>query len=151
MAPARARASPPETRSRWYGWQNLASDGASIALWAGGSAVKLTPVAAVGFGGFYFSSPTVHFIHGNVGRGILSIVLRSAGTLVTYAGAWQAISTDGRDMWLLATGVVVLVSAIPIDAIVGYEDVKPRETSVGWMIAPWLATGTTGLAVAARF
>jgi hypothetical protein len=64
------------TEKTWYGWQNLVADAASITMGAAGFGAKSGGLEAAGYIGYTFGSPTVHWVHGNIGPGFGSMALR---------------------------------------------------------------------------
>ena len=123
MAPADAHAEEavrrgPYVVSEWYGWQTLATDAAavtSLMLAANqrgddGEAFAWNALLLYSLGG-----PTVHWAHGNVGRGFGSLALR-VGLPVTFAYGMCATEEYGCiDAFLLGT-LVGVTSAIALDA-----------------------------------
>jgi hypothetical protein len=89
------REDSPERPLRWYGWQTLASDAASIGLIRTGFAVgdrsagsdgSLTATSGfigLGTAGYLGGAPTVHAFHHNPGRSIASVGLRLGLPLVS--------------------------------------------------------------------
>jgi hypothetical protein len=73
-APAHWSAPPPSgwtpmadsgwrTESRWYGWQTLVADGASLTLLAVGISLESSALSAAGLLGYALGSPAVHVGH----------------------------------------------------------------------------------------
>lgn len=65
----------PELESRWYGWQILIVDGASI----------VTMPILVGVGGYFLGGPIVHAAHGHWGTSAASLGVRVAGPIIGIA------------------------------------------------------------------
>jgi hypothetical protein len=68
----------PATRTEkvWYGWQNLVAAAASITILAIGVGNDSSGLRVAGGLGYVFASPTVHWIHGNIGPGFGSLGMR---------------------------------------------------------------------------
>lgn len=126
------------SRRRWYGWQTLIADGATLATLLGaaaaGSAGKqgdalAAPLSVLGVAGYEFAPGIVHFAHKNPGRGFASFGMRIGLPLAGgFIGASAASGCDGFlcEAGGAAIGVLVGVgAAIAIDAAVfAYEDPK---------------------------
>ena len=65
-------------RTRWYGWQTLITDGASLAMLMGAASSNDSAGTWLALSGLTYSlgGPTVHWAHGNVGKGAASLGLR---------------------------------------------------------------------------
>ncbi|HEX5098058.1 MAG TPA: hypothetical protein VFV94_01090 [Polyangiaceae bacterium] len=125
---------PSRTKShakRWYGWQTLLGDTASVTFFlATGRSLEayaLVPYATLG--------PAIHFAHGNVGMGFVSfgtrVFLPLAGGL---AGMALGSATQGCDGEIACLGpgavgfVVGMAGAITIDASLLAHDESRRST-----------------------
>jgi hypothetical protein len=97
--------STQQSRSEWYGWQNLVLDGTSLLIlgiaadsgnhdWASEDVTAGMGVT----GGLVFTlgAPTNHWSRGYVGRGVRSLVLRTLG----FALAGAASGIDVTDPFL---------------------------------------------------
>ena len=78
LTPQIAKADPPEPATRtWYGYQTLLTDGAAVAMFAGGAA---TDHAALGAGSgaltYFLAAPLVHLAHDNRSGAGKSLALR---------------------------------------------------------------------------
>lgn len=126
-------------REVWYGWQTLLVDGAALGFTIGVAAVGSEttwagPVALVGGTTLYaLGGPTVHFAHGNIGKGFLSFGLRvGLPALGMLSGILlEQPSCSGSWGCGLIGGVVGLgiggITAIVIDAsVVAYDEVPSR-------------------------
>jgi len=93
-----APAPPLATRTLWYGWQTMLTDGGAVALWlladaaheahfTHGSAYEQAATAAVvlGFGAYALGGPAVHAVRGAWGRAGGSLALRLGLPLVAGA------------------------------------------------------------------
>ena len=128
-----------EAPSRWYGWQTLAADGASLALSLGaigvagaGGSDSDTPSEALVWGSlgtYVLGAPVVHWVHQNTGRGFASLGLRVGGPVVLglIGAEAEGCSHQGGDFCglvgaLIGTSVGI-VAAVTIDAAVfAYDD-----------------------------
>jgi hypothetical protein len=174
--PAYIRVEPQYTEKVWYGWQNLAVIGASVALAVGGSTAG-SPEAAIpiGLAGFYLGPPIVHWSHGNNGTGVASLGLGVGGGLV--AGLVGAALNPGDDcpserdnqfptycvntapLVGLVYGVAAagLVYSVVDVAALAWEDVpagSPEKTNAtSYRIVPkvWLAQNQTTFGVSGEF
>jgi hypothetical protein len=135
-----ARPLPADAKpSRWYGWQTLAVDGASVAL--RGSAISLTRQSEVspwtvvgwaGVGSFAFGAPILHLVHANPGRALASFGLRVGAPLVLGLTATAADcihqpreGCGGATAGLIGA-TVGIVAAMTVDAAVFAYDQPPK-------------------------
>jgi hypothetical protein len=130
----------PRTRERWYGWQTLAIDGASLLLLIASSAASDSKgdaseiMAGGAVGGYLLGSPITHFLHDSPARGIGSLALRAGLPIAFgYVGTTIEKCPPEADLCGLAGailgGMLGIATAIAIDAAaLGYEDVpiEPR-------------------------
>jgi hypothetical protein len=136
-------------RTRWYGWQTLLADAASVALIVGGASAESGELALVGVGGLWLAAPTVHFSHRNVGRGLLSLGARFAFPITGAAigaAAEDCGASDGElDLCplggILAGGLLGLVTAVIVDASVLAHEPDP-EPAHGVRLTPGVALGS---------
>jgi hypothetical protein len=165
-------AAPSSSGSQWYGWQTLASDGATllstIALANvhslnsnGNSAIVLTNLG-VGFG---LGAPLVHFAHGRPLTALADIAMRVGGVVVGALVGAAAMGSNGDSreddmgavVGLLLGGVVGSSAAVVVDAtVLSWEKRGPaRAATVGqaFTIEPTLgwAPGGGTLGVQGRF
>jgi hypothetical protein len=77
---------PPMARveyvENWYGWQTLIADGATLALWIGGSAANSSAITDIGTATYLAGPPVLHFVHRKVGIGFASFGIRLAAPVV---------------------------------------------------------------------
>jgi hypothetical protein len=73
---------PAQYTEYWYGWQTLIADGATLALWIGGSAANTQALTDVGWASYLLAPPIIHWAHGKVGIGFASLGIRIAAPLV---------------------------------------------------------------------
>jgi hypothetical protein len=144
--PEPAHGSPRERR--WYGWQTLATDGASVLLLvlAAGYDPRTSSgrtardyMLGTGLVGYYLGAPIVHFSHGHVGKGFGSFGIRAGGTALFVWGLSQCYNGSGCDAGAgpLLLGVATTIAAIPIDAAaLAWEDVPRDELTL--RVAPHL-------------
>lgn len=124
------------TEKTWYGWQNLVVDAASITVlaigvanWNGGAGLRVA-----GGLGYVFGSPTVHWIHGNIGPGFgslgMRVLLPPIGLVVGLVVGAISAAGDGSSRSneeTLATGMIAgffIGVAIPVAldaAVLGWE------------------------------
>lgn len=139
----------PKTESRWYGYQTLASDAASVAFVAISASSDSKPVATVsgvmGLATFAIAPGVIHGLHGHTGKAVGDVAIRvfaplvgvGAGALIgaatyhghddgTFGGAVgdvagvMAATLEGA----LIGGLVGVGTAITIDAaVLAREDV----------------------------
>ncbi len=115
------------TRSRWYGWQTLIADGASIlGVPTVAGVTKAEPVAWLAVAGYFLATPIIHAAHRRVGIGLGSLGLRVAMPL---AGAGIGLLTTGgcsRELCsipILVGAAAGGLGAIALDAAaLAYED-----------------------------
>ena len=130
---ARADAPPPpywaypppeqlEPERRWYGWQTLAVDGASIGVLALGVEAESEEAAVIGGIGYFFAAPVVHMVHANGGKAAASMGLRVAPIGLVLLWATQCFQFEGdTSTGCIAWGVASLLAfpaAIAVDAAV---------------------------------
>lgn len=125
----------PATKRDWYGWQVLLVDGASVLVMIGGGVAKSSAVVATG-GLVYLGGPAVaHFAHGNVGRGLGSIGLRTGapfvGGLLGLAVGAASCSTDRASCAGVGAAFGFFggyLAAIAVDAgVLAFDDVQPSK------------------------
>ena len=113
--------------SKWYGWQTLASDGATLAA-SGITAVAIkggTAVPAVILvSGYLIPPPIIHAAHGNGGAAAASLGLRvGLAGLGILTGAAIGDGMLGKFALVVVLGSVGALAASVIDAAaLGYED-----------------------------
>lgn len=159
-------ASADETR--WYGWQTLAVDAASVAVAAAAANVDtdsrsarpfVTAGLLGGVGGFLVGSPIVHLAHGEYRHAGASLGLHGGGALVSAAFAVGLFSSSchsrsatsdlsGSECSSVAFVVPLLVGAMITSALdaalLGHERLpSTRGMSVG--LAPSRGGATAGI------
>jgi hypothetical protein len=118
---------PP--RERWYGWQILVSDLASITL---GVATEQELVFGVGY---VVAPPLIHLFHGQGTHALASAGMRIGLPLLGYAIAVEGArgcSDPGFvpsfcGLGAFVVGFIVGVSAVGIDPAFAYEPLEPTE------------------------
>lgn len=140
VAAAPQRLEPQGPDERWYGGQTLAADGISLAVLMLGALEE--PFAYVGVGGLLVAAPIVHFGHGNVGRGFLSLGMRTGlpfGTAaVGYGLTTGACPSDDDADYCGGIGAVVglfvgSVAAVVLDsAVLAWEPAPEPPPGVSW-------------------
>lgn len=132
-APELATSGAPATETasaepHWYGWQTLVADGAGVTMALGLGIPALTAeqtgllfVAPVGVA---LGPPIVHWAHGQLGAGFLSLGMRaaSAGIPAVIAAAGQGSGEFDAAFPAILTGVVLYVVTVIVDAaVLAYE------------------------------
>lgn len=115
---------------RWYGWQPLIADAASLTLvlFSGQEPI----VGGLGLAGYGIGAPMSHFFHGNVGKGLLSMGLRVGLPALTILGT-VAICDEPRsceDATLLITlGALATFAAIPAvdSSVLSWQHLEPKK------------------------
>jgi hypothetical protein len=139
----------------WYGYQNLAADGAAFALFvAAGNAHNGGTAEALGWLGgttYVLASPIIHGLHGGgVGRSLGSVALRAGlpvlGGVIGGASVSCGGSDDGDCGWE-ELGGIALGGLIGVGAAIVIDDfglaVEERHVS-GPMWAPTVAPSAAG-------
>ncbi len=137
----------PRTR-KWYGWQGLASDAASLVLVAFTS--KSSILGGLGLVGYGIGTPLTHFFHENVGMGLLSMGLRVAVPALTVLGTIgicdeARVCSDATPLAVVG-GLIMFVVVPAVDAAaLSWQKLEPeRTTSVGVSLAPTVAPTDRG-------
>jgi hypothetical protein len=128
-----------ERPSRWYGWQTLAADGASLALIIGSISLADSggdsPSAALGWGAFgtyALGAPIIHLTHSNPGRGFASLGMRVGGPIVLGVIGALAENCSNNSREFCGVGGALLgasagiIAAVAIDAAVFAYDDEPE-------------------------
>jgi hypothetical protein len=128
MPPAQPapEADQSQTVQEWYGYQNLAADGAAFALaMAAGSTENREAGNALGwlsFGTYVLASPIIHGLHGGgVGRSLASGAMRLGLPVLGAVIGGSMASCDGREgCWddlggIALGGLIGIGTAIVID------------------------------------
>lgn len=110
---AKPVAKPEATRERWYGWQGLIVDGASILL--------VTPaIPPLGVGGYFLGAPIVHAAHGRWGAAGGSVLLRIGlpvvGAIVANGGTSDRSCGEFGCLRAVVGAGVGILAAIAVDA-----------------------------------
>jgi hypothetical protein len=157
-------APPPSLLSRWYGWQTLLVDAASLTVGAGGHALGVdgeflsTATATAGVAGYVLAAPTIHWLHGQRERAGWSLGLRlvlpmAAVGVAAIVGASAHSSSEHcpakseaeyerycepRFDHLATVAVTSVLAGSLIDAsVIAWEPPPPR--NAGLALAPVLA------------
>ncbi len=125
----------PKTRERWYGWQSLSADGASLVLLLAASAAsdsksKASDVMAYGaLGGYLLGGPVTHLLHDSPSRGLGSLGLR-LGLPIALGYIGSSLERCSEDFDLCGVpgavigGTLGILTAVIVDAsVLGYDDV----------------------------
>lgn len=156
---------PKKMTRRWYGWQTLIGVLASDLLLVAGAG---TPVSYVGGMGHMLTGPIVHWAHGHVGQGFISLGLNVGlplgGALVgilIYSGGSSSSSGENWDVIIgAAMGTVLGAIVAPVIdiAALSTEEVPAKEkkgaqlllpTSIG--VLPMMDKDRKGLSLVGRF
>jgi hypothetical protein len=129
-------------RRKWYGWQTLTADGASMLLLIAGAVAAENDtlgdsgdtMVTMGLVGYEFAPGIVHFAHGNPGRGFASFGMRLGMPIAgAFLGAATSSGCDGFECEASGAALGLLLGmggAIAIDAaIFAYDD--PERTHQG--------------------
>jgi hypothetical protein len=149
LRPAAPPQPVPLTKRNWYGWQTLATDGASLALFFAAVGSQSEGLGWASLGGYALGGPVVHFAHERIGIGFLSFALRIGIPTALFYGAVAA--SDDKDDWGgalagLALGFLGVGAAIAIDSAVLAREtvtVDPREQTK-LRLVPQLAVDPRG-------
>jgi hypothetical protein len=124
----------PRMQPRWYGWQTLVSDAASIATFAGGVALGGVPgnyLMGTAVAGYALGGPIVHFAHKNPGRGMASFGLRVPLPILLGAGTVALVCRGGGGDFCgvvaIPGGLLGIGLAIALDAAALARDSVPVE------------------------
>ena len=133
-------------RSRWYGWQTLASDGVSLTALVVGAGMSSgrddfgSELAWFGVVGYVVAPGIVHFTHRNPGRGFGSFGLRLGMPLAgAFIGLAMASGCDRNLCEASGAGAGILLgigAAVAIDAAVFAYDDRKRARSRGTGLVP---------------
>ena len=135
-----ARATP--AAARWYGYQTLLTDVVPlVALPVGivataneakgdNNPIVGVTIAGLGATSYLFAAPTVHWAHGRVGVGFLSLGMRIVGPLagLGLGAVGSQIATDSKNQIGIPIGAAVgALAAMLVDGFVlGWERVSDR-------------------------
>jgi hypothetical protein len=130
---------PSRLQERWYGWQTLTTDGASVVLLLAAAATADSgratgALGALSLGGYLLGGPVVHLVHDNPGRALGSFALRGGLPIVLGAVGVQLEDCEDGEFFCGVGGAVIggllgIVGAIVIDASVLARDEVPVEAS----------------------
>jgi hypothetical protein len=135
-----------QVTTRWYGWQNLITIGASYSVIGVGIGVDAEWLIPVGVAGYAFGGPVVHLAHGRpsaAGAGLaLNLGLPLAGGLLGYGllcglgdGCRGELGFLGAAAGFVVGGAVGALAANVIDVAVLAREEVPA--------APAATTGTS--------
>jgi len=153
VTPAVAHAEPersPERETRWYGWQPLAIDAATLTVLA---TVHNDTAWELAAGTFLLTGPIAHAAHGNWGTAFFSLAWRAAvpvgggliGMTVRCAGDPQCA---GEGQGFLAGMLVGAVAASAFDGgLLAYEkvDARPKLTPLASITSNGATFGLAGI------
>lgn len=134
---------------RWYGWQTWMADTTLAIFVAVGwddDAKHTAPIAALGY---LFLAPTVHWAHGNVGRGFISLGIRVVTPFV-FGWLTKDTRTNGDMEWLIAA---LTVPTIMDATLLAYDDLEPDTEQSVLRAVPWFLPkrGSAGLSLIGDF
>jgi len=128
------------TVSHWYGWQTLATDGASLLLMVAAASASDAPgseeMAWLALGGYLGGGPIVHLAHGEPARALGSLALRGGLPILTgVVGSQLEDCSPSSDFCGLGGavlgGMAGILTAIVIDsALLGHERVVVQTSRV---------------------
>ncbi|MDI1448588.1 hypothetical protein [Polyangium sp. 6x1] len=145
-----------ETNERtWYGWQSLLgiipSHGLAV---VGVLDHDLYGLIVVGALGHCFTSPIVHWVHGNTGRGFISLGMNAGLPILSSALINVASSAD----MFFGVALLAVVGWPIVDvAVLSYEDPpsKSKEKTAGFIdsfgVVPMIDREKKGLSLVGRF
>lgn len=145
---------PPATEQRWYGWQTLISDGASLLLVSMASQNRKESIQNVTFGlaaaGITLGAPIIHWSHGHVGKGFASLGIRLGMPTMGMLFLANGISGNRSDDRSILLGVLLLAAWLPTSiavdaAVLAREEVPVSRVSLVPLVAPTHGGGTLGL------
>jgi hypothetical protein len=125
----------PSPERKWYGWQTLAADAASVGVLVAGSATEIVPLAFVGFGGYLAGPPLIHRAHKHSGRATASLLLR-IGLPLAGAAVGAAVADCSEDAFLCPLGEMVIGYGIGAAAAVLVDASMAWDTAATAHIAP---------------
>lgn len=129
--------SVPSNKS-WYGWQTWLVFGGSSLLMAASATRAVAVTTPLSLGGFTLGGPIVHWAHGNVSKGFMSLGLNIGGLALGYAlGAGMACAVRCEERLFTVPGLgpvigsgVGLLTASIIDAtVLAYGPPEPPRES----------------------
>ncbi|MFL5371010.1 MAG: hypothetical protein ACJ78Z_12515 [Myxococcales bacterium] len=132
---------PEVTRGRWYCWQIIVTEAASVVAVPVAAGIDSPGLAIVGLSGAILSPAIVHMAHGNPGRGAASVGIHlGMGLAGLLLGAVIVPDNHNDDVMNLAGPALGLfvsqVVATTIDvASFAYEE-PPSRFAVGALLAP---------------
>lgn len=143
----------PQYETRWYGWQTLIADGVSLGLVVGGGYANSGGVVYAGIMTYFLAPPIIHFAHGHVGKGFLSMGLRVGMPIALGLGLAAASNCSsggycGLGEFALGFGIGMAGASAIDSAAIAWEKV-PAEPSVA--VVPMLGRDHAGLAISGAF
>ena len=148
-------AKPPQDlrETRWYGWQVMLSDAASVGLIYAGAKGDNGTLAALGIAGVLTLPPLIHLAHGAGGDALASFAVRAApfGLSLAIFDAIHPDCGDGCGELIIPFAGIALscVGAIVDWAFFSTETVEPRLSLRPTL--PMGDPGSRGLSLALRF
>jgi hypothetical protein len=137
VSPGLSEPSARSTGQVWYGWQTLIVIGASSALCFSEATLP------VGVAGILLGGPTVHWVHGHVGRGFGSLGLYVGLPAIALLLGGREDSSSGHERF---AGIVVgLSAALVVDLILAFDDRPARSARRdGFWLAPDIRVASGG-------
>ncbi len=130
---AQAQGAPPPQdlrEARWYGWQVMLADAASVGLIYAGAKRDDGTLMALGVAGALTLPPLIHLAHGGEGDAVKSFAVRAApfGLSLAIFAAIHPDCGDGCGELIIPFAGIVLsgVGAIVDWAFLSTETVTPR-------------------------
>lgn len=150
---------PTRSVTRWYGWQTLIGviGGDLVSLVGQGSVVTYFGIA-----GHVLSGPIVHWTHGHVGKGFISLGLNVGAPLVLGAIGLAAGGTSGDVYGSIAGGFIgfglgyiaapiIDIAALSTETV--EEEAKDKSALLpsSVMVVPMVGQNRVGLSVVGQF
>ncbi|HKY36721.1 MAG TPA: hypothetical protein VJN18_12315 [Polyangiaceae bacterium] len=172
LPPAQSQADAGTTSRRWYGWQTLSLDVASLTIGAIGVKDMGEPgstsilMGSIGITGYTLGAPFVHWVHGQPGKAASSLGLRivlplipvgllSASSAARCPGANEEDDAQHcrlvlRTMAVLGTVGMLVASGVDASALSWEPEVRQRGTLalaplLGWDGGRGGVAGVAGL------
>ena len=173
VPPVQAPGATSAPERKWYVWQILIGYGVTDLIVVGGIFAGIADgnfdgiplpmifITGTGLASQVFTSPIIHWAHGNVGRGFISLGLNGAvpmlgSTFGLLAGSDSSASFTG---FMVGMSLGLLAGRAVDVAVLAFDEVEPSSRAAGTTIdlvpsltlMPIAGPGTAGLGVAGVF
>jgi hypothetical protein len=133
----------PTSELRWYGWQLLVSDAATVGLLAFSLQGQANPLGAIAFGVYTLAPLGVHVAHHNPGRALLSVGLRIALPVALATSLLRGADCQPSDFYCGAGELLLgltggALAASIVDQLVSFERNEIASPKHGLSLAPTL-------------